>query len=368
MGQGQSTLEDLVTESAGRLPDPAFWHGRRVLLTGHTGFKGAWTALWLARMGAEVTGLALPPETAPSLFELAGVERDLNSRLVDLRDREAVKGIVAEARPEIVLHLAAQALVRRSLREPVETFASNVMGTAHLLDALDGASGIEAVLVVTSDKVYANAETGDAFAESDPLGGKDFYSASKAATEMVAGAFAHSRLGPAGVRLASARGGNVIGGGDFSPDRIVPDIVRATETGETLVLRHPEAVRPWQHVIDCIGGYLVYAEALAHGEEVPHALNFGPEPGPPITVAALAEAVQAALGAPCGWRHEPVPGSVEAGTLTLDSSLARGALGWRDRLPGQAGVAATARWYRARHEGADMRAQTLAQLDEATGA
>lgn len=345
-----------------RLPDPEFWRGRRVLLTGHTGFKGSWAALWLTRLGAEVTGLALPPDTDPSLFSLAGVDGGMASHLVDLRDREAVRAVVDEARPQIVLHLAAQPLVRRSIREPVETIATNVMGTTHLLDALRRQSGIQAILVVTSDKVYANAERGLPFAEDDALGGKEPYSASKAAVELVAAAFASSYFDERGVPLATARAGNVVGGGNFSEDRIVPDLVRAALAGETLVLRHPEAVRPWQHVLDCIAGYFVYAEALAGREDVPRTLNFGPEPTEPVTVAEFTDALQAALGVAGGWRHEPVAGSVEAKHLTLDSDVARRLLGWRDRLPGRACVSAVADWYQAWMQGADMRQATLAQI------
>jgi CDP-glucose 4,6-dehydratase len=220
----------------------------------------------------------------------------------------------------------------------------------------------------TAGAVCANAESGEAFRETDPLGGKDPYSASKAATEMVAAAYAESRFRPREVPLATARGGNVIGGGDFAEDRIVPDIVRAAQAGVAPVLRHPEAVRPWQHVIDCVGGYLVYAEALARGETVPAALNFGPEPGPSITVAALAEAVQSALGRAPHWRHEPVAGSVEARMLRLDSSLARKTLGWRDIHPGDAAATATARWYRDWLAGANMRGATLVEIDLAMAA
>jgi CDP-glucose 4,6-dehydratase len=345
-----------------RRPDPDFWKGRRVLLTGHSGFKGSWTALWLERMGAEVTGLALPPDTDPSLFSLAKVDDGIASRFVDIRDREAVDELVRAARPQIVLHLAAQPLVRRSLRIPVETIATNVMGATHLLESLRHRDGVEAILVVTSDKVYANAERGLPFAENDTLGGKDPYSASKASVELVTVAYAASFFDELGIPLATARAGNVVGGGNFSEDRIVPDLVRAVRSGETLILRHPEAVRPWQHVLDCIAGYLIYAEALAGGENVPRALNFGPEPTQPVTVAEFTEALQTALDVDVGWKHEPVPGSVEAKHLTLDSDESRRLLDWRDRLPGRDCVSAVAEWYRAWMQGADMREATLSQI------
>lgn len=333
-----------------------------MLLTGHTGFKGSWTALWLRRLGASVTGLSLPPDSEPSLYTLANVESDIESHLVDIRDRGAVLSVVEQARPQIVLHLAAQSLVRRSLREPVETIAANVIGVAHLLDALRFQEDVAAVLVVTSDKVYANPERGLPFAETDALGGKDPYSASKACAELVTASYRRSFFSDRDIPLATARGGNVVGGGDFSEDRIVPDLVRAMRSGETLVLRHPEAVRPWQHVLDCATGYLIYAEALAGRENVPTALNFGPEPTEPVTVAQFTDALQSALEVPGGWRHEPVVGSVEAKHLTVNSDIARRVLGWRDRLPGHDCVAAVADWYRAWMKGADMRQATLSQI------
>ncbi|MFA5122781.1 CDP-glucose 4,6-dehydratase [Zavarzinia sp.] len=346
---------------ASRGPDAGFWAGRKVLLTGHTGFKGSWAALWLHRMGARVTGLALAPES-PALFDLARVGDVVESHLVDLRDQAAVEATVRAAAPEIVLHMAAQPIVRRSLADPVETFATNVLGTVHLLDTLRRVEGLRAVLVITSDKVYANAEAGHAFAESDPLGGKDPYSASKAACEIATSSMARSFLGPAGVRVATARGGNVVGGGDFAADRLVPDAVRALVAGRPLVLRHPEATRPWQHVLDCIAGYLVFAEDLVAGREVPPSLNFGPLPGADVTVGRLAEAVLAALGDTKGYVHEPVPGSVEMKTLAIDSRLARRLLAWRDRITGDLLTDFTAEWYRAWIAGQDMHDTTLAQI------
>jgi CDP-glucose 4,6-dehydratase len=325
---------------------PAFWRGKRVLLTGHTGFKGAWAAIWLSRMGAQVTGLALPPDQQPSLFELAGVARGIDSRLVDLRDAPAVRRIV-DSRPfDIVLHMAAQPIVRAAIEDPVATYATNVLGTAHLLQALRDQPALKAVLVVTTDKVYANAETGRAFAEDDALGGKDPYSASKAAAELVAASFAKSYFDRMGVPLATARGGNVIGGGDFSRDRLVADVVRAARAGETVVLRHPEATRPWQHVLDCLAGYFTYLQALAERPDTPRALNFGPRPGgPEVTVGQLAGLGVAALGAR-PWRHDPDPNSLEAKALAIDATRAREVLGFESRLDAPAAVALTMDWYR----------------------
>ena len=344
------------------LPDPAFWSGKRVLLTGHTGFKGSWAALWLAAMGAKVTGFALAPETEPALFNLARVESDVMSITGDLRDAAAVSKSVATADPQIVIHMAAQALVRRSIAEPVATFATNVQGTTHLLDALRGRPALRAALVVTSDKVYANDELGRAFVETDRLGGgKDAYSASKAAAEIATRAYALSYFGPAGIPVATARGGNVIGGGDFAADRLVPDVIRAVQSGKKLALRHPQAMRPWQHVLDCVGGYLVFVEAMANGRAVSPALNFGPDDSA-LTVAELAEAIFNALGQKPAWYHQAEPGSIERAMLAIDASRARAELGWRSRLADTAAIAWTANWYRAFAADEDLRTVTLDQI------
>jgi CDP-glucose 4,6-dehydratase len=331
--------------------DPGFWSGKRVLLTGHTGFKGSWASIWLSGMGAKVTGLALAPDQNPSLSHLAGVETIVESLLVDLRDAGAVEAALAGRAFDLVLHMAAQPIVRASIEDPVATFGSNIMGTAHLLQALRAQKALQAVLVVTSDKVYANAETGRAFVEADALGGKDPYSASKAAAEIVTQSFARSFFDAAGVPVATARGGNVIGGGDFSRDRLVADIVRAARGQETVVLRHPEATRPWQHVLDCVAGYLIMLRALATDAATPRAMNFGPKPGgPQVTVGELATLGVQALGAQ-PWRHEPDPNSLEAKALGIDAGLARRALGFESRLDAPAAVALTMDWYRRQANG-----------------
>jgi CDP-glucose 4,6-dehydratase len=344
-------------------PDRGFWQGRRVLLTGHTGFKGSWAAIWLSRLGAQVTGLALAPDQAPSLFDLARVETLVDSLLVDIRDPAAVNQALAEREFDLVLHMAAQPIVRTSIEQPVETFATNVMGTAHLLQALRGQAALRAVLVITSDKVYANAETGRAFAEPDALGGKDPYSASKAAAEIVTASFGRSYYEPRGVPLATARGGNVIGGGDYSRDRLVADIVRATQGQEQVVLRHPEATRPWQHVLDCVAGYLRHLEALATDPSTPRALNFGPKPGGrEVTVGELATlGVESLGGRP--WRHEPDPGSLEARSLAIDASLARRAIGFESRLDAPEAVTLTMDWYRRQANGEDALALCTEQIE-----
>ncbi|MGZ3402380.1 MAG: CDP-glucose 4,6-dehydratase [Phenylobacterium sp.] len=332
--------------------DASFWRGKRVLLTGHTGFKGSWAAIWLSELGADVTGLALAPDQTPSLFELAAVDGLIDSRIVDLRDPSAIEAELAGSHIDLVLHMAAQPIVRTAIADPVATFASNVMGSVHLLQALRPQKRLKAVLAITSDKVYANAETGRAFAEGDALGGKDPYSASKAATEIAVQSFAKSYFEPAGVPVATARGGNVIGGGDFSVDRVVSDIVRAARSQQQVILRHPEATRPWQHVLDCVAGYLTYLQALATDPAAtPRAMNFGPKPdGPEVTVGELATLGLEALGAQ-PWRHEPDPKSIEARSLAIDASLAKRTLGFESRLDAPAAVALTMDWYRRQANG-----------------
>lgn len=341
-----------------------WWRGRRVLLTGHTGFKGSWAALWLKHAGAEVTGIGLAPGTTPALFELAGVAADVDHHLIDIaRQRETFAAEVAAARPEIVIHLAAQAILARGVREPVETFAVNTLGTAYLLNALRAVPGLKAVLVVTTDKVYETpARANRPLREGDPLGGDTPYAASKAAAEHVTHAFAETYFEPLGIPVATARGGNVIGGGDFSEGRLIADIYRAVSAGETVVLRRPGATRPWQHVLDCLSGYFAYAAALASGTKVPRALNFGPGSTRAIQVRVLTEAMLAALGAASGWKHVPEPSLVEVEELVIDSTLARETLGWSDRLPDDRAIAWTADWYRSLGRGDDMRVVTLAQI------
>jgi CDP-glucose 4,6-dehydratase len=343
--------------------DVSFWSGKCILLTGHTGFKGAWAARWLAGQGARVTGLALPPLPGPNLFEMLGQGHLAASHLVDLRDFAAVDAVVKATDPELVLHLAAQPLVRLSYDDPVGTFGSNVMGTVHLLDALRRMSRPQAILVVTSDKVYANDGSGRAYVEVDPLGGYDPYSASKAATEIVAASFRDAFFTPVGVVLATARGGNVIGGGDYSADRLVPDIVRALSRNEAVVLRNPGATRPWQHVLDCLDGYFTYLQAIAVGRSLPPALNFGPLAGTPaFTVAALTDALLIAMGRPAVRRLDPAAGPHEMARLSIDPCLAGSVLPWRPRLNSEAMLQLTADWYAGQAAGQDIAALTDAQI------
>ena len=359
MGVRSRAMEDLAVISP--RPDAHFWRSRRVLLTGHTGFKGAWATLWLARMGAKVTGFSLPPESDQALFVRAGLAREADSRIGDLRSPDMVRQAVAASDPEIVLHFAAQPLVQRSIADPIETLATNVMGTAHLLEALRAQSRLERILVVTSDKVYRNLGDGKAFHEDDPLGGKDPYSASKAATELIVGAYAKTYFAGRDVIVVTARGGNVIGGGDIAENRIVPDIVRAWLRGERPVLRMPEATRPWQHVLDCLSGYFLFVERA--GPEVPTALNFGPDPKCAVTVAELARAMLAALGAAQIFETAPMMASVEQQYLSVDSSRAFRSLGWRNTLSDKTAVAWTADWYRRLQSGEDARTITMRQID-----
>lgn len=336
-------------EAVVRRPAPSFWAGRRVLLTGHTGFKGAWAARMLAALGARVTGFALDPMPGPSAFAAlqagAGLARDLRG---DLRDPAALEGAVAGA--EVVLHLAAQAIVSEGFRDPAGTWATNLGGTLALLDALRK-SDVQAAVIVTSDKVYRNDGT-RAFVETDALGGDDPYSASKAACEILAASHRASfaDLPP----LATARAGNVIGGGDFGRDRLVPDLVRAQRTGQPLRLRNPGATRPFQHVLDVVAGYLLLAEALTTGD-APLAVNFGPAEAE-LSVQDLLVAWQAATGRQVGWRLSDAPPLPEKSRLALNSDLALARLGWSPRHDAAQAVAETAGWYAVWAAGADMAA------------
>jgi CDP-glucose 4,6-dehydratase len=347
--------------SEGALPDPKFWRGKRVLLTGHTGFKGAWAALWLNRMGAELTGLALPA-AATSLYCLANAPGG-DAWICDLRDAGRVNSIVRAAEPEIIIHMAAQALVRPSIEQPAETMAINVGGTINLLEAARNLPAVRAILIVTSDKVYRNDGDRRRFSETDPLGGKDPYSASKAACEIVTASYRDTFFKPRHIPVATARAGNVIGGGDFSEYRIVPDCVRAAEAKRPLSLRHPDATRPWQHVLDCLAGYFLFVERLAAGKPFRQSLNFGPAGDSPITVGHLAAAIIQGLNANIEVRHEPIPGSIEAPSLSLDPTLARSELSWRERLPAEKAISETAAWYRAYLNRENVSRATNAALD-----
>ena len=338
---------------------PEFWRGRRVLLTGHTGFKGSWLALWLERLGADVGAVALAPDTEPSLFEALSPWPRLDGHLGDLRDPAVALEAVAKARPDIVFHLAAQALVRRSHAQPVATFETNVTGTVNLLEVLRDAPTVKAVVVVTSDKVYANHGRGGAFREDDPLGGADPYSASKACQDLVAAAYHKSFLAARGIAVGRARAGNVIGGGDWAADRLVPDFVRAMAAGDVLAVRNPDATRPWQHVLEPLAGYLAYAEALAAGSNAPEALNFGPAAKDIWPVRQVVEGLVERWGDGAGWRHDKADHMAEAALLTLNAGLATETIGWSPRLGLDEALDWTVAWYRAAAAGDDMRALSL---------
>lgn len=348
--------------------DPAFWRDRRVLVTGHNGFKGAWLCLWLQALGARVRGVSLPmPPTDPSLYELADVERGMEAcHVCDVRDPAALAIVVADARPEVVIHLAAQPLVRASFARPAETFAVNALGTAHLLDAVRGCQGVRAVVVVTSDKCYAPRAGGSPHVEEDPLGGEDPYSASKAGAELVVQAYRDSffsgRAGADTPRLASARAGNVIGGGDFGAERLLPDLFRAALAGEPLLVRNPEAVRPWQHVLSPLSGYLALAQALCESERFARAWNFGPAIDEALSVRALLERLGELWPEGIQWRADEREHPRENPALRLDSGRARAELGWEPLLSLEDGLRLTVEWFRAYRDGQDVRALTRGQL------
>jgi CDP-glucose 4,6-dehydratase len=320
--------------------------GRRVLLTGSTGFKGSWLALWLQQLGARVTGLALPPDTEPNHWDLLAL--GLKHHFVDVRDPEGVLGAVRAACPEVVFHLAAQALVRPSYDDPLATWGTNVMGTAHVLEACRQVGGVQAVVVVTSDKCYENRETGQAYREDDPLGGHDPYSASKAATEVLAASYGRSFFGaPGASRLATARAGNVLGGGDWARDRLVPDIVRGVQSGAPVNIRHPEATRPWQHVLEPLAGYLLLGQRLLQLEPGFHgAWNFGPASEANVPVGSVLDAMRRHWPA-LAWVTGQDASRHEATLLHVDSGKARGQLGWAPVWNLDATLRATAQWYAA---------------------
>lgn len=340
------------------------WSGRRVLVTGHTGFKGAWLALWLECRGARVTGLALDPATRPALFDVLGLSARIDDRRADVRDAEAVGRVFDACQPEVVFHLAAQALVRESYREPSATWATNVMGTVNVLEAARRCEPVRAVVVATSDKCYQNDETGRAFREGDPLGGQDPYSGSKAAAELVAAAWRASFPGSACAALATVRAGNVIGGGDWSRDRIVPDLIRGFSAGQPVAVRNPGAVRPWQHVLEPLEGYLRVAEALLAGQaDCATAWNFGPDAADARPVSDLVALAASRWGAGASWELDAAPQPHEARLLQLDSTRARARLGWSPRWSTARAIEETVDWYRAQQRGVDMRAYSLAQIN-----
>ena len=333
-----------------RLPDSKFWKNKRVLVTGHTGFKGAWLALWLVELGANVTGISLPPASAPNLFESLGLQEKITSLTCDIRDNAAIQAAIHKADPEIVLHLAAQALVLSSYENPQETFEVNVIGTLNVLAALRQSSSFRACVVVTSDKVYRNLGAGKAFTENDELGGFDPYSASKAACEIAVASFRASYFATGGA-IATARAGNVIGGGDWAANRIIPDAIRAWNNNEALVIRNPHSIRPWQHVLEPLAGYLVLAESLWHNRAYAQAYNLGPHADDCVSVGQLINLAQEKYKT--GKTQFPTPQSAphEAAVLMLNADLAAKEFNIKPRWHLQTTVAKTMDWYRHFYEG-----------------
>ena len=346
-----------------------FWKGKRVLVTGHTGFKGSWLSIWLARLGAEVVGYALAPPTSPSNFALSRVGETMQSIESDIRDLQALEDCVARHRPEIVLHLAAQSLVRRSYGDPVETFQSNVMGTVNLLEAVRRHPSARAVVVVTSDKCYENREWHWGYRENEAMGGHDPYSGSKGCAELVAASYRNSFFPPdeharQGVAVASARAGNVVGGGDWSEDRLVPDILDAHANGRELIIRSPAAVRPWQFVLEPLHGYMTLAERLYNdGPNFAEAWNFGPRDADVLTVEALIRRLSSHLDGGVAYRVAADERPHEATLLKLDCSKAAARLGWQPRTTLDDALRRIADWQNAFLAGRDMREVSIQQIE-----
>lgn len=345
--------------------NPRFWQGKRVFLTGHTGFKGSWLSLWLQSMGAHVHGFALNPPTEPSLFAEAKVAQGMTSTIGDVRDYDAVFSALQSCSPDIVLHLAAQPLVRYSYQAPVETYATNVMGTVHVLEAARQIGCVRAIVNVTTDKCYENREWVWGYREDEPMGGYDPYSNSKGCSELVTSAYRRSFFHDSGIALGSARAGNVIGGGDWAMDRLVPDILRALEKRQPVVIRNPHSTRPWQHVLEPLSGYLVLAEKLFNeGQAYAEGWNFGPHDDDARPVQWIVERMVEAWNDSGSWRLDGGQNPHEANYLKLDISKARARLGWKPRWDLAAALERIIVWHRAWLAGDDVRALSLAQIEQ----
>jgi CDP-glucose 4,6-dehydratase len=344
-----------------------FWRTKKVFLTGHTGFKGSWLSLWLQNLGAEVIGYSLPPPTQPNLYDLASVEKGMKSIRGDVLDLEHLCRSVREHRPEVVFHLAAQSLVRRSYEDPTGTYATNVLGTAHILDAVRAAPSVKSIVIVTSDKCYENCGDQRAYRESDRLGGADPYSSSKAAAEIVTSAFRKSFFisakGETGTGVASARAGNVIGGGDWAADRLIPDVMRAVLEGKDLLIRHPQAIRPWQHVLEPVSGYMTLAENLWQDpERFSESWNFGPNESETLSVSRLLECLRKLWGPGLSWQFDNGTYPHEAQYLSLDCTKSKVELGWEPRWNLNSALEATVQWYKAHQSHEDVRLLTQEQI------
>lgn len=348
---------------------PEFWRGKRVFLTGHTGFKGSWLSLWLQSLGAELCGLALEPASNPSLFVVAGVADGMQSQIGDIRDYDAVLSAMKAFLPEIVIHMAAQPLVRLSYHEPVMTYATNVMGSVHVLEAARAVGGVRAFVNVTTDKCYENREWEWGYREDEPMGGYDPYSNSKGCVELVTSAYRRSFFDKAGIFLASARAGNVIGGGDWAEDRLVPDILRAFERRQKVVIRNPASIRPWQHVLEPLSGYLTLAQRLwLDGGAVAEGWNFGPADDDARPVKWIVERLAEVWGRGVGWELDTCDNPHEAHYLKLDISKAKVRLGWRPRWNLGEALEKITEWHQAWLDGADMRALCEQQISQYSNA
>ena len=349
----------------GLVMNPAFWNGKRVMLTGHTGFKGSWLSLWLQSMGAQVVGYALAPPTNPSLFEVAEVGNGMTSIIGDIRDLAKLQAAFAEHSPEIVIHMAAQPLVRYSYENPVETYSTNVMGTVHVLEAVRNTPGVKAVVNVTTDKCYENKEWLWGYREDEPMGGHDPYSNSKGCSELVTSAYRSSFFQEKGIALASARAGNVIGGGDWAADRLVPDILRAFEQNQPVVIRNPHATRPWQHVLEPLSGYLSLAEHLyTDGQAFSEGWNFGPKDDDARPVQWIVEHMVNSWGNGASWQQDGGVHPHEANYLKLDISKAKARLGWQPRWQLATALAHITTWHQAWLGHEDMKKLCLAQIQQ----
>jgi CDP-glucose 4,6-dehydratase len=345
--------------------DHGFWRNQRVLLTGHTGFKGSWLSLWLQRLGADVHGFALEPPTSPSLFVEARVAQRMHSIIGDVRDAAAVARVLTEVSPDIVIHMAAQPLVRQSYADPVETYGTNVMGTVHLLEAIRQNPSVRAVVCVTTDKCYENKEWVWGYREDEPMGGHDPYSNSKGCAELVTSAYRRSFLAAAGTGVSSARAGNVVGGGDWAVDRLVPDLLRAFESGEAVVVRNPSAIRPWQHVLEPLSGYLTLAQSLVReGQTNAEAFNFGPDDGDTRPVQWVVEHLAERWGDRARWLPDGRAQPHEANHLKLDISKAHARLGWRPRWRLAQALDRVIQWHQAWLANDDAHALCLRQIAE----
>jgi CDP-glucose 4,6-dehydratase len=341
-----------------------FWRGKKVLVTGHTGFKGAWLALWLQRLGASVVGYALPAPTRPNMFDVASVGAGMVSVAGDVRKVEQLEAVLAEHQPDVIFHLAAQSLVRYSYANPVETYATNVMGTVSLHEAVRRAECVRAIVIVTSDKCYENREWIWGYRENEAMGGYDPYSSSKGCAELVTAAYRNSYFAKGHIAVASARAGNVIGGGDWAEDRLIPDAVSAFIGRRPVEIRNPEAIRPWQHVLEPLSGYLLLAEKLhCNGQAYAESWNFGPNEADARAVAEVVGRMAELWGEGARWRVAAGAHPHEARSLRLDCTKAHARLGWRPRLPLDQGIAWTAEWYRGWRDGMDMRPLSEAQIE-----